>query len=109
MRRWLVALAVVVAAGALPVAAQAAPVTQDLKFTASDGAQLQAIVAGEGDLRPRPTIVEFTPYAEGCCDMFAGPAYNYVKVHARGGEVDNTAGLEWVSAKVFRITILRDR
>ncbi len=27
------------------------------------------------------------------------------KVHARGGEVDNTAGLEWVSAKVFERAI----
>ena len=82
MRRLLLALLVL---GLLaPAAARAELVTQDVRFTASDGKQLHATVAGHGDLRARPTIIEFTPYAEGCCNDFAGDAYNYVKVHARG-------------------------
>src|SRR3712207_4833890 len=59
-------------------------VTQDLEFTASDGVRLHAAVGGEGSLAPRPTVIEFSPYAPGCCASIAGPAYNYVQVHARG-------------------------
>jgi putative CocE/NonD family hydrolase len=73
-------------AGALVLAtpAGAAMVTEDLEFTASDGVTLHAAVGGEGSLAPRPTIIEFSPYAPGCCASLAGPAYNYVQVHARG-------------------------
>jgi putative CocE/NonD family hydrolase len=64
--------------------ADAAMVTRDLAFTASDGVSLHAAVGGEGSLEPRPAIVEFSPYAPGCCPSIAGPDYNYVQVHARG-------------------------
>ncbi|MEX2196758.1 MAG: CocE/NonD family hydrolase [Thermoleophilaceae bacterium] len=78
-------LLVAVAAVALPApAARAAQVTQDLRFTASDGVSLHAAVGGEGSLAPRPLIVEFSPYAPACCVSYAGPDYNYVQVHIRG-------------------------
>lgn len=68
--------------------------TQAVTFTASDGVPLRAFVSGAGDLRPRPLIVEFSPYAP--TSFFAqfsapaqfgksfGPDYNYVEVNARG-------------------------
>lgn len=68
----------------LPGTATAARVQQKLTFTAGDGVKLHAVVGGEGDLRPRPLIVEFSPYAPGCCGNDFGPEYNYVQVHARG-------------------------
>jgi len=69
-------------------------VTVPVTFTASDGAQLRAYVSGAGDFRPRPLIVEFSPYAPtSFSGQFSapaafgnsfGPAYNYVEVNARG-------------------------
>ncbi|HZR35353.1 MAG TPA: CocE/NonD family hydrolase [Nevskia sp.] len=69
-------------------------VTAPVTFTASDGAQLRAYVSGAGDFRPRPLIVEFSPYAPtSFSGQFSapaafgnsfGPAYNYVEVNARG-------------------------
>ncbi len=58
--------------------------TQAVRFQASDGAQLHAVLRGTDDLSPKPLIVEFSPYggASGVPDF--GPAYNYVYVHARG-------------------------
>jgi putative CocE/NonD family hydrolase len=76
----LVAAAVVFGAGN----AHAAMVTKQLEFTASDGVRLHAIAGGDNGLTARPAIIEFSPYAPGCCNTFAGPAYNYVVVHARG-------------------------
>ncbi|WP_354697961.1 Cocaine esterase [Paraconexibacter sp. AEG42_29] len=67
-----------------PAVAGAARVQQDLTFTAGDGVRLHAAVSGEGDLRPRPTIIEFSPYAPGCCGTDWGEGYNLVQVHARG-------------------------
>lgn len=88
----VVALALLLAS--LPAAAGAATVTQPLTFTTSDGAQLRAYVSGEGDLRARPLVVEFSPYAEtSFAQQFAGPAsfggsfsaaYNYLIVNQRG-------------------------
>lgn len=79
------AVAFALAAVALAVApAHAALVTRDLRFTASDGVVLHAEVGGEGSLAPRPVIVEFSPYAPGCCASYAGPDFNYVQVHIRG-------------------------
>lgn len=66
------------------VPTQAAPVSQDLRFTASDGVTLHATVGGESGLVSRPVIVEFSPYAPGCCPSYAGPDFNYVQVHIRG-------------------------
>ena len=84
-RRALAAAALAVAAAvAVAGPARAELVTQDVRFTASDGVSLHATVGGEGPLEPRPLIVEFSPYAPGCCASYAGPAYNYVQVHVRG-------------------------
>lgn len=59
-------------------------VTQDLRFTASDGISLRVKLGGRGTLGPRPVIVEFSPYDPGCCAEYAGPDYNYLQVHIRG-------------------------
>ncbi|QHS10566.1 CocE/NonD family hydrolase [Sinimarinibacterium sp. NLF-5-8] len=60
-----------------------AEVREVVRFTASDGVPLHAIVRGAGDLRPRPLIVEFSPYGGVGVPDF-GPDYNRVYVHARG-------------------------
>ena len=81
---WRVALALAAVVGAFPLPARAALVTQDLSFTASDGVTLHATLGGEGSLESRPVIVEFSPYAPGCCASYAGPDFNYIQVHIRG-------------------------
>lgn len=70
------------------------PVTQRMDFVASDGVTLRFFVSSAGALRPRPLIVEFSPYAPASFEQqFAAPpgfprnfgaAYNHVVVHARG-------------------------
>jgi predicted acyl esterase len=64
--------------------AAASPVSRDLRFTASDGVSLQTTVTGEGDLAPRPVIVEFSPYGRDSGTVNAGSAYNYLLVQIRG-------------------------
>ena len=81
MRRALLTAVVVLASCST---AHAALVTQKLDFTAGDGVHLNAVLGAEGSIAPRPTIIEFSPYAPGCCTEIAGPAYNYVEVDARG-------------------------
>lgn len=68
--------------------------TQPLTFTASDGARLRAYISSAGELKPRPLIVEFSPYAPTSFSaQFSAPAafgnafgpdYNYVEVNGRG-------------------------
>lgn len=66
-------------------------VTQNIRFTASDGITLMTKVGGRGALTPRPLIVEFSPYDPGCCAEYAGPDYNYLQVHIRGtGDSDGS-------------------
>lgn len=60
----------------LPSPARAAQVSQDVRFTASDGVELLVRVGGDGPLQPRPVIVEFSPYGPACCRAYAGPDYN---------------------------------
>jgi len=72
----------------------AATVTQRMDFTASDGTTLRFFISSSGTLRPRPLIVEFSPYAPTSFSaQFAappafghdfGPAYNHIEVNARG-------------------------
>ena len=57
--------------------------TQVVRFDASDGAQLHAIIRGVQPLAARPLIVEFSPYGGNGIPDF-GPGYNHVFVHARG-------------------------
>lgn len=61
----------------------------DLRVPMSDGVELEVKLGGrgplvDGQLPARPTIVELSPYAPGCCAELAGPAYNYLQVHIRG-------------------------
>jgi predicted acyl esterase len=77
-------LALLLLAAVTPGAAHAAIVSKSVSFTASDGVVLHALVGGEEDLRPRPLIVEFSPYNPACCGNSFGAQYNNVQVHARG-------------------------
>lgn len=59
-------------------------VSEVFMFSASDGARLRVTVRGDGELRPRPLIVEFSPYGLGGDIPDFGAAYNHVRVEARG-------------------------
>jgi hypothetical protein len=66
-----------------------AQVTRDMRLELSDGVELEVKLGGkgplvDGELPARPVILEFSPYAPGCCFEAAGPAYNYLQVHIRG-------------------------
>lgn len=78
------AFAVVACLLALAPSAAAEQAVQELQFTASDGVKLHVTVSGEAPLQPRPLIVEYSPYGLGPGGPPAGPAFNYVQVHARG-------------------------
>ena len=85
------ALVCLVGATVAPAVARAAEpqVTRALRVTMSDGVELQVGLGGrgplvDGELPARPVIVEFSPYAPGCCAELGGPAYNYLQVHLRG-------------------------
>jgi predicted acyl esterase len=90
--RWLLAAGALVIAGIAPAPvarAQEAQVTRDLRVEMSDGVELEVKLGGrgplvDGELPPRPVIVELSPYAPGCCIEAAGPDYNYLQVHIRG-------------------------
>src|SRR3954466_11572800 len=64
--------------------ASAAPTSQNQRFTAGDGVTLETTVTGEGPLRARPVIVEFSPYGRGSATVDPGPAYNSLLVQIRG-------------------------
>ena len=64
--------------------ARAAQVSQNIRFTASDGVSLQTTVTGEGALAPRPVIVEFSPYGRNSGTFKPGPDYNPLIVQIRG-------------------------
>ena len=81
MRRLSLVVVVLVAA-AVPATASGA--SRDVRFTASDGVSLQTTVTGDGDLAPRPTIVEFSPYGRDSGTVDAGSTYNYLLVQIRG-------------------------
>jgi len=67
------------------MAAEAAQVTQDIRFPVpSDGVELLVKLGGEAPLIARPVIVEFSPYRPGCCAPYGGPEFNYLQVHIRG-------------------------
>lgn len=83
-RRLLAALVATVAAALIAVPAQAAQVTRNERFTASDGASLQTTLTGEAPLAPRPVIVEFSPYGRDTATFRPGPAYNFLLVQIRG-------------------------
>lgn len=79
------------AAGARSAAVQAAEpqVTRDIRLPMSDGVELEVKLGGRGplvngELPARPVILEFSPYAPGCCFEAAGPDFNYLQIHIRG-------------------------
>ena len=64
-------------------------VTRSLRVAMSDGVELEVKLGGRGpviggELPARPVIVEFSPYAPGCCVEAGGPEFNYLQVHIRG-------------------------
>ena len=68
-----------------PPGEDAPKVTQIVNFETSDGAELHVVLTGHGDLRPRPVIVQFSPYGDIGRDLpNFGPAYNYAYVNVRG-------------------------
>lgn len=94
---WGVGLAVIALTATLvaPVSASstatAGPVSQDMRFTASDGVSLQTTLTGQGPLAPRPTIVEFSPYGRNSGTVKPGPGYNFLLVQIRGtGDSDGS-------------------
>lgn len=71
---------------ATPPGAQAAgdEVEREMWTTVSDGVDLRATLTGAGPLRPRPTVVEFTPYGDDAGTLEVGPHYNSLLVQLRG-------------------------
>jgi uncharacterized protein len=82
--RSLVALAAVLAVTVASAPASAAPVSRDVRFTASDGVSLQTTITGEAPLVARPLIVEFSPYGRASGTVDPGPAYNQLLIQIRG-------------------------
>src|SRR3954454_13764549 len=71
--------------------AQAAQISQNARFTASDGVSLATTLTGQSPLTARPTVVEFSPYGRGSGTLDPGPAYNSLLVQIRGtGDSDGT-------------------
>jgi predicted acyl esterase len=66
-------------------AAQPKFVSKSLSFRSTDGTILHATVGGFGSLRPRPVIVEDSPYAPDVSTLaWLGTSYNYVELQWRG-------------------------
>jgi predicted acyl esterase len=77
-------LGALIAALAAAAPAAAAPVSRDVRFTASDGVALQATITGTAPLAARPLIVEFSPYGRHSETFSPSPAYNALLVQIRG-------------------------
>jgi uncharacterized protein len=84
LRRFGAAAAVALALLSVPAAASAAGTSESVRFTASDGVELQATITGEAPLAARPVIVEFSPYGRGSQTFHGGSAYNHLLVQIRG-------------------------
>lgn len=71
---------------AAPAVAEEPPatVTEQMRFTTSDGVSLQTTLTGDAPMEPRPTIVEFSPYGNNSQTIAAGPEYNVLLVQIRG-------------------------
>jgi hypothetical protein len=82
--RRILAMCGVLAALAFAPSARAATATLNARVRMSDGVRLAATVTGRAPLRPRPVIVEFSPYGPGTMTTSDGPAYNYLLVQIRG-------------------------
>src|SRR5688572_27648912 len=78
---------VVLLAGVLspaPAVAQEETVTEQTRFTTSDGVELQTTLTSAAPMSPRPTIVEFSPYGRNTQTIQPGPDYNVLLVQIRG-------------------------
>jgi putative CocE/NonD family hydrolase len=87
-------VAILAVANAPLAPATEAQVTRNLRVAMSDGVALEVKLGGRGplvgtELPARPVIVEFSPYAPGCCAEAAGPDFNYLQVHIRGTGLSN--------------------
>src|SRR3954469_7176789 len=78
---WLIGMLLALAVAA---PAQAAPTSTSVRFTASDGVELQTTIKGEAPLAPRPVIVEFSPYGRDSESYRPGPQFNSLLVQIRG-------------------------
>ncbi len=78
----VLALAPVTAAH--PAATDDPEVTQSVRFTASDGVELQTTLTAAGTIAARPTMVEFSPYGRNSETLEAGPDFNTLLVQIRG-------------------------
>lgn len=67
-----------------PAAAQEETVTEQARFTTSDGVSLQTTLTGAAPMTPRPTIVEFSPYGRNSQTVAPGADYNVLLVQIRG-------------------------
>jgi putative CocE/NonD family hydrolase len=106
--KWAVLAGVVAAALCVGVRpGHAAPVTQDVSFTAPDGIVLHAQISGEGGLEPRPLIVEDSPYAPDVSTLgWVGSTYNTVELQWRGtglsgGALDSTGAQDQSDLAAF--------
>lgn len=84
LRRLVLGALAVAAGGGAASNAQAAAVSNNIRFTASDGVSLQTTLSGEAPLGPRPVIVEFSPYGRNSGTVDPGPGYNFLLVQIRG-------------------------
>jgi predicted acyl esterase len=85
---WIGVLAGVLALAPLtaahPAAADDAAVQESVRFTASDGVELQTTLTAAGTIAARPTVVEFSPYGRNSGTLEVGPDYNPLLVQIRG-------------------------
>ncbi|GAA1731253.1 CocE/NonD family hydrolase [Aeromicrobium alkaliterrae] len=58
--------------------------TEQIRFTTSDGVQLQTTLTGPGPITARPTVIEFTPYGPGSATFTPDENYNHLLVQLRG-------------------------
>jgi len=86
---WLAAT-VAVAVAALLNCASASAEKREIRFTASDGVELQTTLYGAAD-EARPTVVEFSPYGNDSTSAAVGPEFNFLLVQIRGtGDSDGS-------------------
>ena len=84
LRRLVLGVLAMAAVGGATATAEAAPVSNNIRFLASDGASLQTTLSGEAPLGRRPVIVEFSPYGRNSGSVDPGPGYNFLLVQIRG-------------------------
>lgn len=87
MNKFFLGAVVALLAGVLspaPASAEEEVITEQMRFTLSDGVELQTTLTGAAPMSPRPTIVEFSPYGRNSQTIQPGPDYNVLLVQIRG-------------------------